>query len=69
MQTLQSGITHGVQQGAEVREPTNDSDRPAYFDQLCMTVEEIGRLRWVLRHIATLADDASGYPLNNYANA
>ncbi|HEX4102445.1 MAG TPA: hypothetical protein VHY21_18210 [Pseudonocardiaceae bacterium] len=30
----------------------------AYFDRLAATVEEIGRLRWVARQVATLADDA-----------
>jgi transposase-like protein len=30
----------------------------AYFEQLAATVEEIGRLRWLLRQVVTLADDA-----------
>lgn len=37
-------------------EPTND--RPAYFDQLAATVEELGRSRWMLGQVITLADDA-----------
>ena len=32
----------------------------AYFGQLAATVEEIGRLRWLLRQVITLADDAPG---------
>jgi hypothetical protein len=39
-------------------EPT--SDPLAYFDQLTATVEEIGRLRWMLGQVLSLADDAPG---------
>ncbi len=39
-------------------EPT--SDRPAYFDQLAATVEELGRLRWMLGQVVSLDDDAPG---------
>lgn len=39
-------------------EPT--SDRPVYFDQLAATVEERGRLRWMLGQVISLADDAPG---------
>jgi hypothetical protein len=39
-------------------EPT--SDPLAYFDQLTETVEELGRSRWTLRQVISLADDASG---------
>jgi hypothetical protein len=38
----------------------NHGQRPAYFEQLAGTVEEIGRLRWLLRQIVMLADDAPG---------
>jgi hypothetical protein len=38
----------------------NQGQRPAYFEQLAATVEEIGRLRWLLRQVITLADDAPG---------
>ncbi|HEY3689306.1 MAG TPA: hypothetical protein VGL46_03265 [Pseudonocardiaceae bacterium] len=38
----------------------NRGQRPAYFDQLAATVEEIGRLQWLLRQVITLADDAPG---------
>jgi hypothetical protein len=35
--------------------------RPAaYFGQLTATVEEIGRLRWLLQQVVMLADDAPG---------
>jgi len=40
-----------------VNEPT---DRPAYFDQLRMSVEEIARTRWTLRQVAALADESPG---------
>ncbi|MGH3600552.1 MAG: hypothetical protein ACRDQH_09785 [Pseudonocardiaceae bacterium] len=33
-------------------------DRAACVDQLTATVEDIGRLRWLLGQIVTLADDA-----------
>jgi hypothetical protein len=36
----------------------NRGQRPAYFDQLAATVEEIDR--WLLRQVITLADDAPG---------
>jgi hypothetical protein len=37
----------------------NHGQRPAaYFDRLAGTVEEIGRLRWLLRQVVMLADDA-----------
>jgi hypothetical protein len=36
----------------------NHGQRPAYFEQLAATVEEIGRLRWLLGHVVILADDA-----------
>ena len=39
-------------------EPTSDS--LAYFDQLTATVEELGRSRWMLGQVITLADDAPG---------
>jgi len=39
-------------------EPT--SDPLAYFDQLAATVEERGRLRWMLGQVISLADDAPG---------
>jgi hypothetical protein len=39
-------------------EPT--SDPLAYFDQLTATVEERGRLRWMLGQVIALADDAPG---------
>ena len=39
-------------------EPT--SDPLAYFDQLTATVEELGRSRWILGKILSLADDAPG---------
>ena len=39
-------------------EPT--SDPLAYLDQLTATVEELGRSRWMLGQILTLADDAPG---------
>ncbi len=32
--------------------------RADYFDQLATTVKEIGRLRWLLRQVVQLADDA-----------
>lgn len=31
----------------------------AYFDELCAAVEQLGRLRWTLRLVITLADDAN----------
>ncbi len=34
--------------------------RPASFDQLGATLEEIGRSRWVLGQVVILADDAPG---------
>jgi hypothetical protein len=37
----------------------NHGQRLAYFEQLAATVEEIGRLRWLLRQVITLADDAA----------
>jgi hypothetical protein len=37
----------------------NHGQRPAYFEQLAATVEEIGRLRWLQRQVITLADDAA----------
>jgi hypothetical protein len=36
------------------------SDPLAYLDQLTATVEELGRLRWILGQVITLADDAPG---------
>ena len=39
-------------------EPT--SDPLAYLDELTATVEELGRSRWILGQILTLADDAPG---------
>jgi hypothetical protein len=39
-------------------EPT--SDRPPFFDHLAATVEELGRLRWMLGQVVTLADDTPG---------
>jgi hypothetical protein len=57
MRALPGDIPRGVQPGGvAVSEPT--SDRPAYFDQLTATVEEIRRLRWTLRQVCALADDA-----------
>jgi ribosomal protein L37AE/L43A len=38
----------------------NHGQRPAYFEQLAATVEEIGRLRWLPRQIVMLADAAPG---------
>jgi hypothetical protein len=40
----------------------NHGQRAAYFEQLAATVEEIGRLRWLLRQVVILADDAPGLP-------
>ncbi len=37
---------------------TTRPQRPAYFEQLVATVEEVGRLRWLLRQIMVLADTA-----------
>jgi hypothetical protein len=39
-------------------EPT--SDRPAFFDQLVATVEQLSATRSTLRQIIALADDAPG---------
>ena len=39
-------------------EPT--SDPLVYFDQLTATVEELGRSRWMLGQVLSLADDAPG---------
>jgi ribosomal protein L37AE/L43A len=36
----------------------NHGQRAAYFEQLAGTVEEIGRLRWLLQQVVQLADDA-----------
>lgn len=38
----------------------NHAQQPAYFEQLCAAVEQIGRLRWTLRQIVALASDADG---------
>jgi hypothetical protein len=38
----------------------NHGQRPAYFEQLAATVEEIGRPRWLLQQVVILADDAPG---------
>jgi hypothetical protein len=38
----------------------NHGQRATYFAQLAATVEEIGRLRWLLRQVVRLADDAPG---------
>jgi hypothetical protein len=37
----------------------NHGQRPAYFDQLAATVEQLGATRSVLRAVITLADDAA----------
>jgi hypothetical protein len=38
----------------------NHGQRPAaYFEQLAATVEEIGRLRWLLQQVMMLADNAA----------
>jgi hypothetical protein len=37
-----------------------NSDPLAYFDQLTATVEGLGRLRWMLGQVISLADDAPG---------
>jgi hypothetical protein len=47
-----------VENVAMSNEPTGD--RLAYFDQLAATVEELGRSRWMLGQVITLADDAPG---------
>jgi hypothetical protein len=39
-------------------EPT--SNPLAYLDQLTATVEELGRSRWILGQVISLADDAPG---------
>ena len=39
--------------------PVNHGQRPAYFDQLAATVEQLGATRSVLRAVITLADDAA----------
>lgn len=31
--------------------------QPAYFDELGAAVDELGRLRWILRQVVALADD------------
>jgi hypothetical protein len=36
------------------------SPRPAYLADLGAAAEEIGRLRWALRQVIALADDAPG---------
>jgi hypothetical protein len=37
----------------------NHGQRPAYFEQLAATVEQLGATRSVLRAVITLADDAA----------
>jgi hypothetical protein len=39
---------------------TNNGQRPAYFEQLAATVEEVGRLRWLLGQVVILGADADG---------
>ena len=36
------------------------SDPLGYLDQLTATVEELGRSRWILGQVLSLADDAPG---------
>jgi hypothetical protein len=31
--------------------------QPAYFEQLCAAVEQLGRLRWILQQVVQLADE------------
>jgi hypothetical protein len=38
--------------------PVNHGQRPAYFELLAATVEQLGATRSVLRAVVTLADDA-----------
>jgi hypothetical protein len=47
-----------VENMAVSSEPT--SDPLAYLDQLTATVEELGRSRWMLRQVISLANDAPG---------
>ncbi len=39
---------------------TSNGQRPAYFEQLAATVEEIGRLRWLLGQVIILGADSPG---------